>query len=61
LKAFLPISRASKEPFDSNYMQAKSIESNSLALAITKLSIPFPTGAVFLGFLIHFLKELADN
>jgi|TARA_B110001450_G_C17638816_1_gene488434 hypothetical protein len=48
-------------PSSSEVQQAKSTDKRDLALAITKLSIPLPTGPVFFSFLTHFLMELAES
>jgi len=42
-------------------MHAKSTERRLFALAITKLSIPLPTGPEFFWFFTHFLMELAER
>jgi hypothetical protein len=48
-------------PSTSEVQQAKSVDKRDLALAITKLSTPLPTGPVFFSFLTHFLMELAES
>jgi len=59
--AFLLITSGEAIPSVFNVAHAKSIERSSLALAITKLSIPFPTGPVFLSFKTHFLMDPAES
>jgi len=59
--AFLPILRGVAELSVSDTQQAKLMDKSSFALAITKLSIPFPTGPEFFSFKTHFLIEPAES